>query len=996
MPEWLVTPAKASTHTVATGSPSQSANGASARRPLIGGVAGLVLAGGGQFLAQWGDTTWLFVLLYLAGVALFTVSARQSSPAAADLPADARATPGPPRRLELWSWSLLAVGGGVAAAFNYAALSQLGPGRWDTSAPGAVLWGISIVVFVIAGMAVGTRSSWPARWGARVWPSSWGGRGLLLLTVLAVMALATAARLLWLDQVPRGINPDEGDRAFLAMRIVRGTCERGLLDVGWFYIGMPYFYLLAEVMEVAGVNFVGARVFGALSGILMVAVVAWIGMRHFGYRVGVIAGAISAVLGVALQFSRETSEATPTALLWTVSAASFLEAARRGTPAAWILAGLAGGFSMYFYPTGRMWPALAALFCLYLFAHGLGVRRVAIVRGVVLAALASLLAGSPYLLRASENNWEIFLTRARYVSVFVPENLTRLQYYQQEWSTARMLREQVQRSLGIINRYHDRNGFWPTQQPLLSGLLAVLTLMGLGWVCLRPKDPRFVLLAIWFLVGLAGVTVTVETPSLQRMATAVPAFGLFPALVLDSLARQLEAAVPPGRGGGAQVAPSVATGLAALLTAGLMVQQWRFYFVTYAAMDEWSEPTLMGRVVHEQGDDTQVFSLGRQSHIVNQGWVRLLAPNTPVSGLPAPGTDLPVPLPADWNLAFMVMPEQPHYLPYLRTLYPAAIVTPAVDRGQVQFNMYRVSKEQWLATQGALAALPQGDPVRVAHLGAAPPGWGTFPSRMRWTATWRVPQYWNYAVQIGPGPARLSIDGTPLLTVPAGVAVLGTQLSLAQGDHFVDYEGMLESADRAARFEWASIPSPPRGRPAPPLEWQAVPPGMLWATASGPDGLFGVVTSEGRAEQRRLDGTLATGNLSAQVRIGGRPYTATWSGTLKAPVSGTYAMTLFALGAIDLRIDGQPALHTDGPRDEPIAGSVPLEAGMHPVEVRYRVKEGPGTLEWTWTPPGGERSLVPRSVLVPPSGGTVGPPLPFDALGSPDAMPINQPLEIVR
>jgi hypothetical protein len=476
----------------------------------------------------------------------------------------------------------------------------------------------------------------------------------------------------------------------------------------------------------------------------------------------------------------------------------------------------------------------------------------------------------------------------------------------------------------------------------------------------------------------------------------VPVLGLFPALVVDSLARRVEAAVPQGRGGVPRVASFVATGLAALLVAGLMVQQWRFYFVTYAAMDEWSEPTLMGRVVHEQGDDTQVFSLGRQSHIVNQGWVRLLAPNTPVGGLPASGTDLPVPLPADWNLAFMVMPEQPHYLPYLRMLYPTGTVTPAVDRGQTQFNMYRVSKEHWLATQGALAMPPQGDPVRVAQLGAAPPGWSTFSTRMRWTATWRVPRYWNYAVRIGPGPARLSIDGTPVLTVPEGVGLRSAQVSLAQGDHFVDYDGMLESADRPARFEWASLPTPQRHQPAPPLEWQPVPRGMLWATARGPDGLVAVVTSEGRAEQRRLDGTLATGNLSAQVQSGGRPYTATWTGTLKAPLSGTYAMTLFALGAIDLRIDGQPVLRTDGPHDQPVEGTVALQAGPHPVEVLYRVKAGPGALDWTWTPPGGERSLVPRSVLAPPRAAGVGPPVPLEVLGTRDKMPTSEPFEILN
>ena len=82
----------------------------------------------------------------------------------------------------------------------------------------------------------------------------------------------------------------------------------------------------------------------------------------------------------------------------------------------------------------------------------------------------------------------------------------------------------------------------------MLGVLAVLTLLGLGWCCLRWRDPRFVLLALWFWVGFAGVIVTVETPNVQRMGAAVPVVALFPALVLDSLARRVEIAAARRQG----------------------------------------------------------------------------------------------------------------------------------------------------------------------------------------------------------------------------------------------------------------------------------------------------------------------------------------------------------------------------------------------------------------------------------------------------------------
>ena len=97
---------------------------------------------------------------------------------------------------------------------------------------------------------------------------------------------------------------------------------------------------------------------------------------------------------------------------------------------------------------------------------------------------------------------------------------------------------------------------------------------------------------------------------------------------------------------------------------------------------------------------------------------------------------------------------------------------------------------------------------------------------------------------------------------------------------------------------------------------------------------------------------------------------------------------------MDLHIDGRMVVHSDGPRDEPVEGKVDLQTGDHAVEVVYEVTAGSGGLDWIWTPPGGERSLVPRSVLTPPPGVGVGPPLGDDVLGSVPPMPMEAAIEV--
>jgi 4-amino-4-deoxy-L-arabinose transferase-like glycosyltransferase len=956
--------------------------------PLVGGIAALVAGWQGERRIEAGDPSWLGFGLLLSGILVFVASAWPMAPGPADVPAPPAPAGAADRRgfrVGLW------IGSVIAGLLGLAALWEIRQ-HWGSQS-GVWLWAASVAAIGLTGIAFGRRPAWAERWGGGVWPTTRGGWLRLTALVVLLLGLAAADRLIWLDRVPPGIYPDEGDQAALSIQIVLGKSDLWIFDYGWYFISMVYFWILALTMKLAGIGLVGARMLNAVLGIVTVAVVMWMGIRHFGTRVGLVAGGILAVLGAALQFSREITCAGPTATLWTLSAAAFLEAARRGRARAWILAGLAGGFSLYFYPTGRMWAAVAVLFCAYLFLHGLGGRRGGILRGTALAALAALLISAPFLYRASFNQWETIYLRAREVSIFVPGNPMRLGYYRREWTMGQLLEAQLERSLGIFNRYPDMNSVFPTGRPLMPGLLALLTFTGLGWVCLRPRDPRCVLLAIWFWVGFIGVVVTVETPNLHRMSAAIPVLGLLPALVLDSLARRVEefflARRPASR---FAVRWAIASTLA-VSVAWLMTGQWKDYFVDYASMNPWAAPTLMAERVRDQGENTLVMTLARQNHIINQGWIRVLAHNTPRAGVPFPGHDLPLPISADKNLAFMLLPEQPQYVPYVMGLYPGGRLQRTSYRGQYLFSIYRLSKQQWQALQGALAHPPQGAPVHVSRLGEAPAPWSAYPSPMRWTAAWRVPQYSNYALQAGPGPATLTIDGVKVLDVPEGQPDATATLSLAQGDHFIDYAGFLTAQGQPATFKWAPVSGAAGDQTAPPPEWRPANPAALRPVDGGPDGLFVVLQPEGRPEIHRIDGTLASGGISSEIRF--PRYTATWTGTMTAPRIGGYVFSLFAQGSIEFLLDGQALLRRPEPSDQPTEISTTLQAGPHSVQLVLRATEGPGGLEWSWTPPGGTKSIVPRWVLSPPPGAGIGPPVPLETLGAPDLRPTDDPLYLV-
>jgi 4-amino-4-deoxy-L-arabinose transferase-like glycosyltransferase len=918
--------------------------------PLAGGAAALALAIAGELTARWSGDPIAAIPIYLAAIVIWALTARPH-------PIDTELSSG---RLGSPGW--LACGLAVAVVLDGIALVVL---RGDEHSNAAAWpWLASLAALGATAALAGRRDGWSPRWrGAdrEVLRSPW-----TWLAVALVVGIAEALRLVRLDSIPLGINADEGDRGALSVQLVHGVPAPGIFEAGWYRISMVYFWTLAQTMRLFGTSYADARILGALAGTVTVATVTWIGLRHFGLRVGLIAGGLLAVAGVALQFSRETTEAAPTAMFWTISMAFLLEGVRSGRASSWIGAGVAGGAGLYFYPSGRSWVLLAVVFLAYLTALGFGIpRRQILLRGV-LCLLAAVLVMAPFL-SYGERHPEVLFRRATETTVLDRNNAVRLAYYNPSWSMPRLLGEQLVRSLGILDHVGDQGGFWPTDRPILSPVLAVLTLLGLGWSCLRWRDPRAVLLGLWFAVGLAGVVFTVETPSLQRMAVAVPALTLFAALLLEDLrGRVVDAArwLAPRWRGASRWATGIAIGVVVVWIAWT---ESSFYFRDYATADRWVRPNAEGRAVAQAGPGTLVITLGRSFHMVNSGWVRLLAQQTPRGGLEAPGSELPLSLPARTGLAFMLYPDQFAYLPLLRALYPGGTLKRFTRPTEgLMFVHYRVSQAKWARSQGARVKVAGGRSTRVRTLGEPPAGWRRFPTRMRWSAGLRAPQYGNYTFAARGADTTLLIDGVPV--IGDGRSPRAT-VALPAGMHAVELTATV-TAPGQTPLEWSGAPVAGSSVPLRPVATSE-----LYSRQVHPAGLLGRIEVDGERWDRRLDGTLATCCLYDAVGRPGSRVTARWRGTLVAPRTGTYSMSAFSQGRLELRIDGELVLRSATDADSVTDARTRLARGAHTLYVKYRMSRSPGGIEWTWTPPGGRSSIVPPSALRPPRAAGPGRPL---------------------
>ena len=218
-------------------------------------------------------------------------------------------------------------------------------GRFETRSDRSevALWLASLVLLAAGGLLGRRATAFPARWETHL-PRSRAGRAAFLLAAIAALVAAAAARVWAVDRIPIGINnADEGDRAAAGIAMLGGDWSGHAFGSGWYHVSNVYFWILARTMDVFGLSVGGARMLGALCGLLTVGLVLLLALRPFGWRVALMAECFAAFCGVALQFSRETTEATPTATLWTLAALFLLEAARAGPAWAWVGAGLAGG-----------------------------------------------------------------------------------------------------------------------------------------------------------------------------------------------------------------------------------------------------------------------------------------------------------------------------------------------------------------------------------------------------------------------------------------------------------------------------------------------------------------------------------------------------------------------------------------------------------------------------------------------------------------------------
>ena len=374
----------------------------------------------------------------------------------------------------------------------------------------------------IAGIALTITGCWsgPIRARLAIHPLD-----LLALTALAGIALAV--RLPDVEHVPHILRGDEGAVGRSGLEFLQGLWDN-VLVTGWYSFASLYFWIISVSQSLLGNTAAAIRVVSVLAGSgAVIATYAWT-RSMFGRQTAFLAGALLAMLDLHVLFSRIGLNNVVDTLTLTVSMAALWAAWKSGDRRAFILLGLAVGFSPFFYASGRLVPVLVFLTLLLLRLrppHRPTTAELAIVALVALSVCLPLLL---FWLRYPET-WSAPLVR---VALNFQGPVTPALVAQQAGRTA----------LGMV--VMPMIGFYDPGAPMLMPAQALLFLGGLVLCAVRWRDPRSATLLLGLAGTIASGALSRDAPTSQRLLFATPYCAILCALPLGEVGARVRKRVP--------------------------------------------------------------------------------------------------------------------------------------------------------------------------------------------------------------------------------------------------------------------------------------------------------------------------------------------------------------------------------------------------------------------------------------------------------------------
>lgn len=532
-------------------------------------------------------------------------------------------------------------------------------GRHDVLWPDAIPWIVSLfaALGLCAEPAISTK-------GLRLWRARLSVYLPELAIITGLLVLAALLRIPFLEHFPSGIYGDEGEFGTIAAAIAH---HHGPAPFGVAFLGDPalYLYVVAPFVSALGSTMEAIRLPSALFGTITIPVVYFQVRDLFGRRAAAIASLILAISTVHIHFSRTAVNVIEVPLFASLSLWMLALGIRRREDRWFLLAGLAGGFGLYFHFGARLIPPILALvlFGQFAFARSEWLHWL---RGTVLTGIGGLLSLSPIITHFVEfprdffshmderliwNNWGQLATLFHTVTS----------------NKLGILWGQTQRTFeAFYSRPDPAYGaqfYTFMNAPLLGAVLSVCAFAGLVDLVLHVRDLRSRLILIWFVIPILFASILTDTAGQAHrlIHPLVPAI-IAAAVAVDRTSQFMWHRFPR------RFAPWLAW---PVLIVPIVVgtPTTARYFDSSITQRLKAPHTAQARCMEGLPPETIALVVGNPYVFSTFGSSRFLAPNVDRRDLKNPQTDLPVQtnghglviLVHEWNLD--LLPEIESYYP---------------------------------------------------------------------------------------------------------------------------------------------------------------------------------------------------------------------------------------------------------------------------------------------------------------------------------------------
>lgn len=393
---------------------------------------------------------------------------------------------------------------------------------------------------------------------------------------ISLFFFAFLMRAVNISNIPALLNGDESGSAIDALNFITGE-KNNIFITGWFSFPAMHPFIQSLFIRLLGQNAAGVRMSSVLIGSLTVPFLYLITKRLFDEPTAIIAALLLSVFPLHNHMSRIGLNNIWDPFFYLLVVGFFWDGWKNHRRFSYVIAGLALGFSQYFYATSRVLIPLALIILLVFFLVDRKKTKEEFSAIIMMFVLGIVIMMPLYYCYSLHP--EVFSEPFTRVSVF---NRGWLALQQQEGRTIAgvFLQQFLNTIKGIV--ITPVNGYYEAGTPALT--IPTGLLFSLGFIILtiqliikKFRDERILILFGWMATILLSVMLSIDAPASHRYTAALPVFSIISVVGLLEGLNYFKLLL--------NKRPFNVQWIAVVITLILVAKDGWFYLKTYPTMD---------------------------------------------------------------------------------------------------------------------------------------------------------------------------------------------------------------------------------------------------------------------------------------------------------------------------------------------------------------------------------------------------------------------------